>query len=85
MTYRGKCPICSGQLKVVNIVFLECEKGDYACSIAAYEVLFEMYDNQMLEMTEKLLVDLKNINNIYNKNEQKSSPDEPEHHSDDLK
>lgn len=59
--YRGRCPVCSGELKMGSSV-VECENGDYEATMTDYEGRWEEYEKASLILTEVLLEDLKSYN-----------------------
>jgi len=66
--YKGKCPMCSGQLQVDGDL-LECENQDYECRRADFENIWGKWEtlrekdrDQALAVVDQLLLDLQSLN-----------------------
>jgi hypothetical protein len=62
--YNGKCPMCSGDLKVSE-PYLECVNGDYQCARVAFERIWDEWEalrkkdrDAAAAKTDQLLTDL---------------------------
>lgn len=63
MSYRGRCPKCSAELKATPLEVI-CPDGHYRAPILAYEKRWEQFDNDMVDMTKILLEDLLSYNTV---------------------
>ncbi|SRR5258707_2708386 len=77
-TYRGKCPLCSGQLVEIlrevrhlsdgqiiakdDLPFLDCENGDYRIDKGSFEAIWEKYNKTIEIDSGRLFVDLLRAN-----------------------